>query len=147
MDIALEEALKAYSENEVPVGCVIVKNEQVISKAHNTNISKRDITAHAEIEAIRKACKKLNSADLKGCDIYVTLEPCPMCAGAIINSKISTLIFGATDIKYGAFGGYYNLASHPYATNLTVYAGIKEKECSDIIKKFFVEIRNTSNDY
>ena len=109
MKIALQEAKKAYNKLEVPVGCVIVKNGEIIAKAHNLKETKYDTTKHAEILAIQKASKKLKSWRLIDCQMYVTLEPCSMCAGAIINSRIKKLYYGAKDEKTGAVGSILNL--------------------------------------
>ena len=107
--LALKEAQKALFKDEVPIGCVIVKDDKVIARGYNLRESKKDVTKHAEIVAIEKACKKLNSWRLVDCEIYVTLEPCPMCAGAIYQARIKRLIFGADDPKGGAVGGNFNL--------------------------------------
>ena len=107
--LALKEAQKALFKDEVPIGCVIVKDNKVIARGYNLRESKKDVTKHAEIVAIEKACKKLNSWRLVDCEIYVTLEPCPMCAGAIYQARIKRLIFGADDPKGGAVGGNFNL--------------------------------------
>ena len=109
MKEALKEAKKAYKKLEVPVGCVIVKDGKIIARAHNLKETKYDTTKHAEILAIQKASKKLESWRLIDCDMYVTLEPCPMCAGAIIQSRIKNLYYGACDEKTGAVGSVLNL--------------------------------------
>ena len=109
MALALKEAEKAFKKNEVPVGCVIVKDDKVIARAHNLRQTKKSVLGHAEILAIEKASKKLNSWILEDCTIYVTLEPCPMCAGTILQSRIKKLVFAAQEPKFGACGSVINL--------------------------------------
>ena len=142
MKQALKEAKKAYNKLEVPVGAVIVKDGQVIARAHNLKETKLDTTNHAEILAIQKASKKLKSWRLIDCEMYVTLEPCSMCAGAIINSRIKKVYIGAKDEKTGAVGSVLNLFED-YTFNHKVEAetGIMEKECQETLKKFFKELR------
>lgn len=140
MLLAVKEALK--SGEDVPVGAVIVKDDKIISKAHNRVIEDNDPTAHAEILAIREASGILGSHHLSGCSIYVTLEPCPMCTGAIINAKIDKVVFGAMDMDYGACGSRYNLLEDNKAKGIDVYGGIEEERCSVILKDFFKQIRN-----
>lgn len=137
---AIKEAEKAFSEDEVPVGAVIVdyKNNKIIASCHNINIKSNDPTAHAEIEAIRKACLLKNTTILDDCDIYVSLEPCPMCAQAISISRFRRLYFGAYDIKSGGVEhGAKIFSSTSCHHKPDVYGGIMEKECGDILKKFF----------
>lgn len=141
MQIAFEEAQKAYKENEVPVGAVIVFKDEIIASAHNHMRSEKDPTAHCEITVIKKAAEMLKTHNLSGCCLYVSMEPCPMCMGAIILSKISKVVFGCYDYNYGACGGYIHLGKHPYAKNIEIYGGIMENECSELIKKFFRQIR------
>jgi tRNA(adenine34) deaminase len=139
---ALKEAYKAYEKGEVPVGAVIVKDGRIISKAHNLRESLRDATAHAEVLAIREACKRLNSWRLADCNLYVTLEPCPMCAGAILQARIARLVFGAMDFKAGCAGSIYNFfAAGQFNHSTDVISGIMEDECRDIMKKFFGQRR------
>ena len=142
MKLALKEAKKAYDKLEVPVGAVIVKNGEIIAKAHNLKETKFDTTKHAEILAIQKASKKLKSWRLIDCEMYVTLEPCSMCAGAMINSRIKKVYIGAMDEKTGAVGSVLNLFDD-YTFNHKVEAetGIMEKECQEILKNFFKELR------
>ena len=142
MKIALKEAQKAYDKEEVPVGAVIVKEGKVIAKAHNLKEIKNDTTYHAEILAIKKASKKLNSWRLTDCEMYVTLEPCSMCAGALINSRISKLYIGTDDPKTGACGSVLNLLED-YKFNHKVEAekGILKEECTEILKNFFKKLR------
>ena len=142
MKQALKEAEKAYKKLEVPVGAVIVKDGKIIARAHNQKETKTDTTKHAEILAIQKASKKLETWRLIDCEMYVTLEPCSMCAGAIINSRIKKVYIGAMDEKTGAVGSVLNLFED-YTFNHKVEAekGIMEKECQETLKKFFKELR------
>ena len=142
MKLALKEAKKAYLKNEAPIGCVIVKNNEVIAKSHNLRELKNKVTAHAEILAMEKANKKLSSWRLDDCDIYVTLEPCIMCAGAIIQARIKNLYFGAYDKRFGACGSYVNVFSDKYNHEVNVVGGILEEECSKIITDFFKTLRS-----
>lgn len=138
---ALNEAKIALEKGEVPVGAVIVKDGKIIAKGRNMREEKQNALSHAEIEAINEACKNLNSWRLDGCEMYVTLEPCPMCAGAIINSRIKTLIFGAFDSKMGSIDSVVNLCDYPYNHKVEVYGGICEDECVKIMKDFFKNLR------
>ncbi len=142
MSQALLEAQKAYDINETPVGAVIVKNNEIISTGFNERELKQDPICHAEISAIKKACKALGTWRLNECDLYVTLEPCPMCAGAMIQSRIGKLYYGATDLKAGAAGSLFNLFSiKGFNHEVEVYGGILEEECSFILKDFFMNLR------
>ncbi|NLY44002.1 MAG: nucleoside deaminase [Clostridiaceae bacterium] len=139
---ALAEAKKAYKKDEVPIGAVIVKDDRIIARAHNLREKKHDATAHAEILAIQKACKKLGSWRLTDCDLYVTLEPCPMCAGAIIQARIRRLVIGATDPKAGAGGSVVNLFNvDKFNHKVEVIYDVLQEECSMILKQFFKELR------
>ena len=139
---ALKEAKKAYDKLEVPVGAVIVKDGQVIARAHNLKETKLDTTNHAEILAIQKASKKLKSWRLIGCEMYVTLEPCSMCAGALINSRIKKVYIGASDEKTGAVGSVFNLLEdYTFNHKVEVENGVMKTECQEILKKFFKELR------
>ncbi len=138
---ALELAKAAANEGEVPVGAVIVKDGKIIAKGRNEREKKQNALSHAEIEAINEACNKLGSWRLDGCEMYVTLEPCPMCAGAIINARIKTLIFGAYDIKMGSIDSVVNLCDYPYNHKVEVYGGICEAECLEILQDFFKKLR------
>ncbi len=143
MELALKEAQKAYDKLEVPVGCVIVKDGKVISKAHNLKETKHDTTKHAEILAIQKSSAKLDSWRLLDCDMYVTLEPCSMCAGAIINSRIKNLYIGTQDLKTGAAGSVLNLfEDYTFNHKVTVKTGILQPECEKILKDFFKVLRD-----
>ena len=142
MKEALKEAKKAYDKLEVPVGCVIVKDGKIISRAHNLKETKKDTTKHAEILAIQKASKKLEAWRLLDCDMYVTLEPCSMCAGAIINSRIRNLYIGTMDKKTGAAGSVLNLfEDFTFNHKVTVQNGILKEQCEKILKDFFKELR------
>ena len=142
MKEALKEAKKAYDKLEVPVGCVIVKDGKIIARAHNLKESKKDTTKHAEILAIQKASKKLEAWRLLDCDMYVTLEPCSMCAGAIINSRIRNLYIGTMDKKTGAAGSVLNLfEDFTFNHKVTVQNGILKEQCEKILKDFFKELR------
>jgi len=138
MKEALKEAKKAYTEGEVPVGAVIVYKDKIIARGHNLKEKNIDVTAHAEIIVIKKAAKKLKTWRLNDCDLYVTLEPCAMCSGAIIQSRIHNLFFGAYDLKGGCVTSKVNLFKEGlFNHNVNVIDGILEKECSDILKEFF----------
>lgn len=142
MQEALKEARKAYDKLEVPVGCVIVKEGKVVARAHNLKETALDTTKHAEMIAIQKASKKLKAWRLLDCDMYVTLEPCSMCAGAIINSRIRNLYIGALDEKTGVAGSVLNLfEDFTFNHKVTVETGIMKEECEKILKDFFKELR------
>ena len=137
MDLALEEARQAAREGEIPVGAVLVRKGQVVARDHNRREQDRDATAHAELLAIRKACEKLGRWRLTDCTLYVTLEPCPMCAGAIWNARIGRLVYGAWDSAAGACGSQFNLPAHPSLNFRTeVTAGVLEEECRKILQDF-----------
>ncbi len=142
MKEALKEALKAEEKLEVPVGCVIVKDGKVIARAHNQKETKFDTTKHAEIMAIQKASKKLKSWRLIDCEMYVTLEPCSMCAGAIINSRIKKLYIGTMDKKTGAAGSVLNLfEDYPFNHKVEIQKGVMQEDCEKILKDFFKKLR------
>ena len=139
---ALKEAKKAYKKLEIPVGAVIVKNGEIIARAHNKKESKKDTTKHAEILAIQDASKKLDNWRLMGCEMYVTLEPCPMCAGAIIQSRIKKVYIGTMDEKTGACGSILNLLKdYKFNHEVEVETGIMQNECEELLKQFFKELR------
>ena len=143
MKIALNEAIKAYDSNEVPIGSIIVLNNEIIGKGYNQCETLKDPTAHAEIISITAACSTLNDWRLNDCSIYVTKEPCPMCAGAIINSRLKHLIFGAYDDKKGCCGSLYQLCGDKRLDSITsVKGGVLENECSMILKEFFSSKRD-----
>ena len=142
MKMAIKEAIKAFNKNEIPVGGVIVKDDVIVAKAHNLREINNLVTSHAEILAITKANKKLNSWRLDDCDIYVTLEPCSMCSGAIIQSRIKNLYFGAYDKKAGACGSVLDLFSYPFNHKVNVVGGILEDECKKLLQDFFKTLRS-----
>lgn len=138
MKKALEEAQKAFAKDEVPVGAVIVRNGEIIAAAHNNRELSKDATAHAEILAIREACEVLGGWRLLDCDMYVTLEPCSMCSGAILQARIERLYIGTMDTKGGAAGSILNLFEDYHFNHKTeVVKGILEAECSQILKQYF----------
>lgn len=141
MRAALEEAEKAKNEKEVPVGAVVVYEGKIISAGRNRREMLKNSVFHAEIEAIHRACKKLGRWRLNECSLYVTLEPCPMCTGAIINSRISNLIYGTSDPKAGSCESVINLFNLPYNHKPQVTAGVLKEECSEILSSFFKELR------
>lgn len=139
MDLAIKEAQN--SKGEIPVGAVIVKDGEVIASAFNQKEKDNDVTSHAEIVAIRKAEKVLNNWRLDDCDMYVTLEPCPMCGWAILQSRIKNLYFGSFDVNYGAFSSKIDLRSLSTGSKLNVYGGLNENECDNLLEKFFKDLR------
>lgn len=142
MKAALKEAQKAYEKEEVPIGVVIVKDDKIIAKAHNLKEIKKDTTEHAEIRAIKKASKKLDSWRLTDCEMYTTLEPCPMCAGAIIQARIKKVYIGTLDEKTGACGSVLNLfKDHKFNHTVELEYGIMEKESKEILQDFFKKLR------
>ena len=144
MKQALKEAEKAYKKLEVPVGAVIVKDGTIIARGYNQKETKKDTTKHAEIIAIQKASKKLGSWRLIDCEMYVTLEPCSMCAGAIINSRIKKIYIGIMDQKTGAVGSVLNLLEdYKFNHKVEIESGIMQKECEKILKDFFKELRKS----
>lgn len=145
MKMALREAKKAEKAEEVPIGCVIVKDGKVVAKSYNMRQSKRLATAHAEILAIEKACRKIKDWRLDGMEMFVTLEPCAMCAGAIANSRISKVWFGAYEKKGGGVVSKFNILSESGLNHVTDFeGGLLEEECSSIIKEFFRARRKPS---
>lgn len=142
MKEAIKQAKKAYDKLEVPVGAVIVKDGKIIARAYNQKESKNDTTNHAEILAIKKASKKLESWRLIDCDMYVTLEPCSMCAGALIQSRIRKVYIGVPDAKTGACGSVFNLLEDYKFNHKVAYeTGILQNECEELLKEFFKELR------
>lgn len=141
MHEALKEARKAYDKLEVPVGAIIVKDGKIIAKAHNLRETKCNSLAHAEIICINRACKKLKTWRLEGCELYVTLEPCAMCAGAIMQSRIDKVYFGAKDYKNGCICSVCNLLDKKTTSN-TDYDYLMNDECSLILTNFFKELRD-----
>ena len=138
---ALALAAEAATEGEVPVGAVIVRGGEIIARGRNRREKDKNALCHAEIEAINEACNKLGGWRLPGCQLYVTLEPCPMCAGAVINSRIEKVYFGAYDKKAGSVKSVINLFELPYNHSPEVEGGILEEECAGILSRFFKELR------
>ncbi len=141
MKEAYKEAVKAKLKDEVPIGAVIVYDGKIISRAHNLRESKQRSTAHAEILAIEKACKKLNSWRLDNCELYVTLEPCPMCAGAILQSRIKKIYYGALDPKGGSICSCMNMYEHKGYNHYPQTEAMIDDKCSEILKEFFRQKR------
>ena len=141
MRIAIEQAKLAYSIGEVPVGAVITKGDEIISTAFNRRETGRNALYHAELDAIDKACEILGGWRLWQCELFVTLEPCPMCTGAVINSRIPKVIFGAYDKKAGSCGSIVNRFDFPYNHKAELVGGILEEECSSMLSEFFKELR------
>ena len=141
MNIALQLARQAADEGEVPVGAVIVKEDTIIGRGRNRRESIGNALAHAEIEAINEACQTLGGWQLVDCTLYVTLEPCPMCAGAIINARIPRVVQGACNIKAGSCGSIVDLFSLPYHHKPAVVSGVLEEECQQLLKDFFKKLR------
>lgn len=141
MEIALQEARLAAEEGEVPVGAVIAKDGEVVAQAHNRRETDKNATAHAELLAIDLACKKLKGWRLWQCDLYVTLEPCPMCAGAIVNSRIQNVYFGAFDDKAGCCGSVVNLFDLPFNHKPNIHSGLLQQESKELLQSFFQSLR------
>lgn len=141
MDQAIELAKEAAKEGEVPVGAVVVIDGRIVGRGRNRRETDKNALAHAEIEAINEACKTLGGWRLWQCDMYVTLEPCPMCTGAIINSRIKRLVYGASDSKAGSCGSVVNLFSLPYNHKPGVISGLKQEECAALLSDFFKRLR------
>lgn len=141
---AIEQARIAYENDEVPVGCVIVNSDgKVIGTGRNRCRTENDATLHAEIEAIKAASRNYGDWRLSGCTMYVTLEPCPMCAGAILNSRISRLVYGAKEPRFGSCGSVLNLFMENYGFSPEIYGGIMEDECAEILNNFFKSVRES----
>ena len=143
MDEALVLAREAFDDGEVPVGCVIVRGDEIVGRGRNRREKGKSALAHAEIEAIDQACRNLGGWRLWDCTLYVTLEPCPMCAGAIINARIPRVVFGASDAKCGACGSVCDLFSMEYNHHPQVESGIREEECAALLREFFAQLRVT----
>ena len=139
MKLALELAREAAAAGEVPVGCVIVRDGQVVGRGRNRREEKRSTASHAEMEAIAQANEALGSWRLDGCELYVTLEPCPMCAGAILNARISRVWYGARDAAMGACGGVTNLYMEDFANRPALVGGILAQECRQVLSDFFFQ--------
>ena len=141
MKEAIRQARKAYALNETPIGCVIVYEGKIIGRGYNRRNTDKNTLAHAEITAIRKASRKMGDWRLEGCTLFVTLEPCPMCAGAIINSRLKRVVYGAKDEKAGCCGSVTNLFSLPFNHVPKVESGLLEQECAALLAQFFERLR------
>ena len=142
MDLAIKQAIKAEKEGEVPIGAVLVKDELLIAKAHNQPITKNDATAHAEIQLLRNAGKKLQNYRLTGSTLYVTLEPCAMCFGAMIHARVKRIVFGAYDPKTGVCGSSEDLTNaNCFKHKINVTGGVSERKCSQLLQAFFKSLR------
>lgn len=142
MKRAIELARISADEGEVPVGAVVVKDAEIVGEGRNRREKGKNALYHAEIEAINNACKKLGGWRLWQCDLYVTLEPCPMCSGAIINSRIKSVYYGASDYKAGSFGSVVDFNELSYNHKPEIYRGIMEEECSSLLTEFFKNLRD-----
>jgi len=141
MKVALDLAKEAAREGEVPVGCVIVRGDEIVGRGRNRRETEKTALGHAEIEAIADACRKLGGWRLWDCTLYVTLEPCPMCAGAIINARIPRVVYGASDEKYGACGSVCDLFSMEFNHHPAVTAGVAAEESAALLEEFFRQLR------
>ena len=141
MRMALEQAEQARRLGEVPVGCVVVKDGQIIGRGYNRRETDRTVLGHAELMAIRQAEQALGDWRLTGCTLYVTLEPCPMCAGAILNARPESVVFGASDPVFGACGGVMNLFEEAFGVRLRLYGGVLAAECAGLLQEFFSGLR------
>lgn len=141
MKIALEQAALAAAEGEVPVGAVMVRQGELVSVGRNRRETAKNALCHAELEAINNACRALGGWRLWECELYVTLEPCPMCAGAIINARIRRVVYGAPDWKAGSCGSVVNLFSMPYNHRPMLTTGVLEEECAAQLREFFIRLR------
>lgn len=146
MEQALKEAKKAYDINEVPIGCVIVRDDKIIARGYNRRNTNKSVLAHAEITAIQKACKKTGDWRLEDCTLYVTLEPCQMCAGAIVQARIPRVVVGAMNPKAGCAGSVLNiLQMHQFNHVCDVETGVLGERCTEMMTKFFEELREQKN--
>ena len=141
MKAALAKAHEAARKGEVPIGAVIVRNGEVIATGRNRREAGKDALLHAEIVAIRNACRKLGAWRLEDCTLYVTLEPCPMCAGAVINARIPRVVYGCSDAKAGAYGGVFDLRSYAFNHRYEVTGGVLAGECAALLSDFFADLR------
>ena len=145
MGVALAEARQAAAAGEVPIGAVLVFDDAIIAKAHNRRETDKDATAHAEILVIREACRKLGRWRLSGATLYVTIEPCPMCAGALVMSRVDRLVYGSPDFRAGAVESIFNIVQHPALNHrLNVTAGIRQDECAAEMQAFFRKRRRSA---
>lgn len=143
MRLALLEAEKAFLDGEVPVGAVIVRDGEVVSTGRNRREKGKNALCHAEIEAIDGACRALSGWRLPRCEMYVTLEPCPMCAGAIINARVPVVVYGAREPNFGSCGSVLNLFEERYGHHPAIYGGVLADDCADVLRAFFSGLRET----
>ena len=141
MDEALRLAREAGEAGEVPVGCVIVRGEEILGRGRNRREEDRSALAHAEIEAIREACARLGDGRLEGCTLFVTLEPCAMCAGAVLNARIPAVVYGLREGRTGACGSVLDLFAEDFGFRPRMYGGVREAECRDLMQRFFSRLR------
>jgi tRNA(adenine34) deaminase len=142
MRLALEQARLAAQADEVPVGALVIKDGQIVGRGHNRTLLDNDPTAHAEIVALRQAAARLGNHRLAGCSMFATIEPCAMCAGALIQARLDRLVYGASDPKAGAAGSVLEVLNHPSLNHkMTITAGVLEHECSEVLQRFFREKR------
>jgi len=141
MSAALELAREAAAAGEIPVGCVIVKDGEIIGRGRNRREEERSALAHAEVEAIAEACKALDDWRLENCALFVTLEPCPMCTGAIINARVGEVVYGAKEENTGSCGSVINLFEENYGHKPRVYGSVLKEECAAVMREFFEKIR------
>ena len=141
MKAAIKQAKKAEALHEVPIGCIIVHEDRIIGRGYNRRITDKNVLAHAEIIAIRKACRIIGDWRLENCTMYVTLEPCPMCAGAIINARVEEIRYGAREEKSGCCGSVLNLFEERFNHRPRVYRGPLERECEGVLQAFFQSLR------
>lgn len=147
MKAAIREAKKAYAIGEVPIGCVIVHNDRIIGRGYNRRIADKNVLSHAEINAIKKACKKIGDWRLEECTMYVTLEPCPMCAGAIVQARIPKVLIGSMNPKAGCAGSVMNLLDEKgFNHQVGIETGIRGEECSQMLTDFFRELRKKAKE-
>jgi len=145
MKQAITQARKAWALNEVPIGCVIVYEDKVIARGYNRRTTDKSTLAHAEIQAIRKACKVIDDWRLEDCTMYVTLEPCPMCAGAIVQARIPRVVIGCMNPKAGCAGSVLNMLDEPgFNHQVETEIGVLDEECSEMMKKFFKDLRESN---
>ncbi len=148
MKMALKEAKKAADLNEVPIGCVIVRDDKVIAKAYNKRNSDKNVLSHAELLAIKQACKKTGDWRLEDCTMYITLEPCQMCSGAMVQARIQRAVIGAMNAKAGCAGSVLNiLQMQEFNHQVDVTRGVLEAECSEMLSKFFADLREQKKQY
>ncbi len=147
MELALKEARLALELGEIPVGCLIVRDGVILGRGHNTRETERTALGHAELNAIRQACDALQSWRLEGCTLYVTLEPCPMCMGALINARVCQVVFGAYDLKAGCCGSLADFNQMGFNHRLEILGGIRELECSQILSGFFERLRKKEQEF